>query len=317
MKQFVLLIFLVLNIQISSAQKDENKKLINSKNFIVLGDFGRFGEYNQKEVANQMAKTAVEIDVDFVVSVGDNFYPNGVQSIQDPHFEKSFENIYPHFDLQCDWYLGLGNHDYSGNIQAQIDYSNVSRRWHMPEQYFEKIIELKGGKKLQLIFIDTNPFIKSYYKNDDEKARNVKKQDTIAQKRWLIETLNKKDTSILWKIVVGHHPMYTGGKRVKSPDTKDIETLLSGLFNDYKVDAYLCGHEHDLQIIKSKNCYTTQFLSGAGSEVRPTGNREGTIFALSVPGFMAFSVNEDKILVRLINAFGTDLFTYQVNKVNE
>ena len=33
--------------------------------------------------------------------------------------------------------------------------------------------------------------------------------------------------------------------------------------------------------------------------------------------FMAFSVNEDKILVRLINAFGTDLFTYQVNKVNE
>jgi tartrate-resistant acid phosphatase type 5 len=314
MKHYIYLFVLLISIQITNAQKEGQKTLKDSENFIVIGDFGRFGEYNQKEVANQMAKTAIEIDLDFVVSVGDNFYPYGVQSTQDPHFEKSFENVYHHFDLQCDWYLGLGNHDYSGNIQAQIDYSNISRRWHMPSQYFEQIIELKGGKKLQLIFIDTNPFIKSYYENNDEKGRNVKKQDTIAQKKWLIETLNKKDASINWKIVVGHHPMYSGGKRLKSQDTKDIENLLTPIFNEYKVDAYLCGHEHDLQIIKSKNCYTTQFLSGAGSEVRPTGNREGTIYAISLPGFMTFSVNTEKMLVHLINESGTVLYTHEINK---
>lgn len=281
---------------------------------MVLGDFGRCGEYNQKDVANQMAKTAVDIDVDFVVSVGDNFYPYGVQSTNDSLFESSFEDVYHHFDLQCDWYLGLGNHDYSGNIQAQLDYSHVSRRWRMPSQYFEKIIELKGGKKMQIIFIDTNPFIKSYYEKDDEKGLNVKKQDTLAQKNWLLEKLNKKDENIKWKIVVGHHPMYTGGKRLNSQDTKDIEKFLSPIFNQYKVDAYLCGHEHDLQIIKSKKCMTTQFLSGAGSEVRPTGEREGTIYAKSIPGFMTFSVNEKKMMVHLLDHTGQILYTHELTK---
>lgn len=315
MKHFIYFFLFVLNIQITNAQLDSLKTLKDSKNFIVLGDFGRNGEYNQTDVANQMAKTAIEIDLDFVISVGDNFYPHGVQSTLDPNFERSFESIYHHSDLQCNWYLALGNHDYSGNIKAQLNYTNVSRRWQMPSQYFEQIIVLKGGKKVQLLFIDTNPFIKSYYENDDEKGQNVKKQDTISQKKWLIESLNKKNDSINWKIVIGHHPMYSGGKRKNSSDTKDIENLLTPIFNKYKIDAYLCGHEHDLQIIKSKNCPTTQFLSGAGSEVRPTGNTEGTIYAKSTPGFMTFSVNESKILVHLINNLGQVLYTHVINKL--
>ena len=49
MKHFIYLLLLLLNIQITNAQKNSQKTLKDSENFIVLGDFGRFGEYNQKD----------------------------------------------------------------------------------------------------------------------------------------------------------------------------------------------------------------------------------------------------------------------------
>jgi tartrate-resistant acid phosphatase type 5 len=292
----------------------ELKILEDSENFLVLGDFGRHGDYYQKDVATQMTKAAATLDSDFVISVGDNFYPNGVQSTQDLQWTTSFESVYSSHQLQNDWFVTLGNHDYNGNIQAQIDYSKISRRWQLPNHYYKKIIELKNGSKMLLVFIDTNPFIDSYHSKGDEMEANVKQQDTTAQRKWLIETLNTTDASIKWKLVVGHHPMYSGGKRKDNIDTKNMETKFASLFDRYKVDAYLCGHEHDLQVIKPKNRYTTQFLSGAGCEVRPTGTREGTMFALSEPGFMAFSVNEKKLLVQLVTAAGKIVYTTELKK---
>lgn len=292
----------------------ELKILDESLNFLVLGDFGRNGEYYQKDVAKQMSKAAATIGSEFVISVGDNFYPKGVQSTQDPHWKVSFEDIYFNYNLQTDWYVALGNHDYNGNVQAQIDYSKISRRWSMPDRYFKKTVKLNDGSKALIVFIDTSPFIKSYYSKGDEIEYNVKTQDTIAQKNWLKETLQNTDSTIKWKIVVGHHPMYSGGKRKTSQDTKDIEKLLTPIFEQYKVDAYLCGHEHDLQVIKPKTRFTTQFLSGAGSEIRPTGNREGTIFAISEPGFMTFSLTPKIMLVQLVNGEGKIVHTQELKK---
>ncbi|MES2485786.1 MAG: acid phosphatase, partial [Bacteroidota bacterium] len=48
----------------------ELKLLDKSLNFIVLGDFGRFGQYYQKPVAEQMGKAAMTIESDFTVCVG-------------------------------------------------------------------------------------------------------------------------------------------------------------------------------------------------------------------------------------------------------
>ncbi len=290
-------------------------KLVDeSLNFLVLGDFGRNGDYYQKDVAVQMSKAAATIDAEFVISVGDNFYPNGVRSTQDPQWKASFEDIYFNYNLQTDWYVALGNHDYNGNIQAQIDYSKISRRWNMPSTYYKETVELEDGSKALLVFIDTNPFVKSYYSKGDEMEENVKAQDTIAQKKWLIETLKTTDASIKWKIVVGHHPMYSGGKRKTSQDTKDIESLFAPIFDQYKVDAYLCGHEHDLQVIKPKGRFTMQFLSGAGCEVRPTGNTEGTLFAVSEPGFMVFSLTPKLMFVQLVNVQGKIVYTQELKK---
>lgn len=273
----------------------------DSFSFIVLGDFGRVGDYYQKDVAREMGNATIALEAEFIVSVGDNFYPNGVQSTQDYHWISSFETIYTDPSLYTDWYVALGNHDYRGNVQAQIDYSKISRRWNMPDRYYSKTFELKEGEKMLLVVMDTNPFIDSYQKKP-EKYNGIKEQDTSAQQKWLEKQLSTTDKSIKWKIVVGHHPLYSGGKRKESKDTKLFESKFADLFDKYKVDAYICGHEHDLQIIKPKGRYTTQFLSGAASEVRQSGEREGTIFAATEAGFMTFSILGNKMLVQSVKA---------------
>lgn len=269
--------------------------------FLAIGDFGRHGYFTQKDVARDMGKVAELIDLDFTVAVGDNFYPNGVQSTQDYQWISSFESIYTHHHLHESWYVALGNHDYEGNIQAQIDYTKVSRRWEMPNQYFEKLIEIEDNQYLQLLIIDTNPFVSKYHKNP-EKYSGINEQDTDAQIHWLKNKLQNDNPNILWRVVVGHHPLYSGGKRKTSKETIEVRNVFAPIFNQYHVDAYICGHEHDLQIIKKDNDYFTQFLSGAGSELRPTGKTEGTLFAESVPGFMAFNVTATTFKVFVIKS---------------
>ncbi|MFD2744219.1 MULTISPECIES: metallophosphoesterase [Sphingobacterium] len=273
----------------------------DSFNFVVLGDFGRVGDYYQRDVAREMGHATVALDAEFILSVGDNFYPDGVQSTRDYHWISSFEAIYTDPNLYRPWYVALGNHDYRGNVQAQIDYSAVSRRWNMPDRYYKKTFELENGKKLLLLVMDTNPFIKSYHKNP-EKYDGIVAQDTAAQLRWLEQELANNDPSIGWKMVVGHHPLYSGGVRKESKDTKQFEQQFADLFDKYRVDAYICGHEHDLQIIKPAGRFTTQYLSGAGSEVRQSGEREGTIFAATEPGFLTFSIVNNQLIVQVVKA---------------
>ncbi|TYP91512.1 calcineurin-like phosphoesterase family protein [Sphingobacterium allocomposti] len=290
--------------------------LEDSYSFLVLGDFGRVGDYYQQDVARELGHATIVFDAEFIVSVGDNFYPNGVASVADYHWISSFESVYKDPSLYRDWYVALGNHDYRGNVQAQIDYSNVSRRWNMPARYYSKTFEINGNEKMLLIVMDTNPYIESYH-NSPEKYNGLAEQDTAKQTKWLVEQLKTDDPQVKWKIVVGHHPLYSGGKRKDSDDTKLFEKRFADLFDEYRVDAYICGHEHDLQIIKPKGRFTTQFLSGAASEVRETGRREGTIFSAAEPGFMTFSILGSKMLVQTVRADkigATVLYKYEVTK---
>lgn len=288
----------------------------DSYSFLVLGDFGRVGDYYQQDVARELRHATIALEAEFIVSVGDNFYPNGVASTTDYHWISSFETIYKDPSLYTDWYVALGNHDYRGNVQAQIDYSNVSRRWNMPARYYSKTFEVNDNERLLLIVMDSNPYIDSYHE-DPEKYTGVAAQDTAKQTQWLIEQLKTDDPQVKWKVVVGHHPLYSGGKRKESEDTKLFEKKFADLFDQHQVDAYICGHEHDLQIIKPQGRFTTQFLSGAASEVRASGNREGTIFAAAEPGFMAFSIVDGKMLVQTVRANETGakvLHKYELTK---
>lgn len=292
----------------------ELKVLDKSLNFLLMGDFGRHGQFFQKEVALQMGKAANTIASEFVITAGDNFYNDGVQTTQDESWISSFENIYTANSLQKPWYASLGNHDYRGSIQAEIDYSKISNRWHMLATYYSKTFELKDGSKVLMVVIDSSPFIDSYYEKNSLMYENLIAQDTTAQKKWIEKELANPDKSIKWKIVVGHHPLYTGGVRKNNAETKNFEKKFADLFDKYKVDAYFCGHEHDLQIIKPKDRYTTQFLSGAACDVRPTGEREGTLFVGEIAGFMTFSLNKTTLLAQVVDLNGKIIHTAKIEK---
>lgn len=47
-----------------------------------------------------MAAAAQRAPPQFVVSVGDNFYPSGLTSVGDANFADSFQNVYHHAELQ-------------------------------------------------------------------------------------------------------------------------------------------------------------------------------------------------------------------------
>ncbi len=285
--------------------------------FMALGDWGRNGEYDQLEVAKQMGQWAAEHPNNFVISCGDNFYPSGVVSENDPLWHYSFENIYTAHSLQCDWYPVLGNHDYHTDVDAQVRYSKISRRWDMPARYYSKEIslnkdkdkEIKGPEKnktkdkVLFVMMDTDPFL------HEAKAAYVE-----TQLKWLNETLEKASADVKWKIVVGHHPFYTVGPRINNYDTLTMRKALPKIFEDHKVDIYLSGHEHSLQHLKPEG-FTHQFISGAGSELtKVTQGIPYSRFQASEHGFMYFSIDSNRLNVKAINYAGKVLYETELKK---
>jgi tartrate-resistant acid phosphatase type 5 len=272
--------------------------------FIAIGDWGRNGEYDQQEVARQMGLWAANNPNNFVVSVGDNFYPRGVVSEMDPLWHYSFENIYTAHSLQCDWYPVLGNHDYGSEPEAQVRYSKVSRRWNMPALYYSKEFALgKAGDKVLMLMIDTDPML-----------HENRKEQVAEQMKWINQTLESASADVKWKIVVGHHPYYTVGPRIKNYDTLTVREKLAPVLEAHKVDVYLSGHDHSLQHLKSEG-FTHQFISGAGSELTDVSSGVSySRFQASDHGFMYFAVNNKKISVKAINATGKVLYQTELSK---
>lgn len=285
--------------------------------FMSIGDWGRNGEYDQAQVAEQMGKWGAEHPNNFVISNGDNFYPKGVISPEDPLFHYSYENIYTAHSLQCDWYPVLGNHDWHSDVDAQVAYSKISRRWNMPAKYYSKEIklnkdadkEIKGPEtsktkdKVLLVFMDTDPFL------HEDKADYVAKET-----EWLKSTLANASPDVKWKIVIGHHPFYTVGPRITNVDTLTMRKALKDIFEQHKVDIYLSGHEHSLQHLKPDG-YTHQFISGAGSELtHVTAGIPYSKFEASDHGFMYFSIDATRVNVKAINFEGKVLYETTLTK---
>ncbi len=321
-KQLVIILsficYMLLLPGVGQGQSKKSKKLNippNSLNFIALGDWGRYGDDHQLQVAEQMAKTAKEVSVRFFISTGDNFYPKGVASTLDPHWQYSFEDIYKHFPLQREWFSVLGNHDYMGDPDAQVAYSKVSRRWEMPGRYFSKTFALAdgSGEKIQISFIDTNPLIPEFYSNL-EYGPNVQTQDSTAQKQWLQQVLSQKEETVKWNLVVGHHPLYTASdKRREGYDTRAVRRSLKSLLNNNNVDAYLAGHDHSLQHLQPAG-EIHHFVSGSASEATQVGKLDYSKFSAKEYGFLLFSVNSKEIVVHAISHTGKVLYRTSLQK---
>ncbi|MDU0355401.1 metallophosphoesterase [Paraglaciecola aquimarina] len=280
----------------------------DSLHFLVLGDWGRNGHYQQVPVANMMDIVMQQMDGEFITTTGDNFYSNGVASVDDPYWQTSFEQVYHGPHLFEDWYPTLGNHDYRGNWQAQIDYSLRSRRWQFPHPYYAKMFDVGNNNQLLLLFIDSSP-LNPEYKNRAKYAA-TQQQDGEKQLTWIKHKL--ATTQAKWKVVIGHHPLYSSGKRFGK--TNGIQQVLEPIFEKYQVDAYFAGHEHDLQHNRPAGKTVEHFVSGAGSELRPVAQRSFTQFAKSEAGFLTVSVNDNNILVQFVSATGERIYHYNIHK---
>src|SRR5262245_17671053 len=100
---------------------------------LALGDFGFGAEEDkslagtgQREVAQALRRAHHRRPYDFGLTLGDNFYPSGMESPNDARWQGLWADLYD--DLDLEFYASLGNHDWNqlDSPAAEILYSQRS-----------------------------------------------------------------------------------------------------------------------------------------------------------------------------------------------
>jgi hypothetical protein len=252
---------------------------------LAFGDFGN-GSADQKNLAQTIARYHRDRPLDFAITLGDNFYSRGMESPSDPRWQTWWEDLYG--PLGITFYAALGNHDWGfpDSPAAEILYSRDSKSWRMPASYYT----FTAGA-VQFFALDTQSVALS------EK-----------QLAWLDRELSQSRAP--WKIVYGHHPIYSGGNYEERPDL--IAQLLPVLRS--RADAYICGHDHNLQVLRPESGVRF-YVAGAGGaglyDLRPY---ERTIFASRTNGFAVLEADAARLTVRLIDSAGQQIYEDVVSK---
>nr|CAD2125938.1 unnamed protein product [Meloidogyne enterolobii]CAD2140309.1 unnamed protein product [Meloidogyne enterolobii] len=271
-------------------------------NFYIIGDMGGsslwspvfpYSTHAQRSVSSAMSELAADDQPAFIINLGDNFYMNGVKNINDERFQKTFEDVYEEKTLGVPWFSIPGNHDYHGNIQAEIDYTNRSTRWTFPgknaNEPWYKIRYEFGAKKLKttisldFLMIDTVQlcgmtedvvgdriinWVFSESRNSNPHTPIPDKESFAGQQKdWIIGELNKyisSPSSATYVFVAGHYPIYSVGRHGSFYEClKDLDLKMK----EAKISAYLSGHDHNLQhlIVENDNKILNYIVSGAGA----------------------------------------------------
>lgn len=140
-------------------------------NFLSIGEWGSVSK-EQSRVASEMEKIASNVSLDFIISVGDNFYEDGVSGVDDPQWETTFREVYLKKSLKdVPWLAVLGNHDYHQNAEAQIDFARDNSVWNMDAHYYTRqFVFGEDNCKAKFIFLDTIWFDPSVSKSTKKKV---------------------------------------------------------------------------------------------------------------------------------------------------
>lgn len=286
--------------------------------FLAVGDWGGvpFPPYItpvQTATAREMGKVAEQMGADFVLALGDNFYYKGVNSVDSPRFQETFESVYTAKSLRVPWYVLAGNHDHAGSVKAQIEYSQRSDRWKFPAYYYELNFHIPNtGKTLTIIMLDTIMLCGNSDDFVDEKPRGpLRAVDANRQLTWLQERLARSTADFL--LVAGHYPVWSVSEH---GPTDCLLHRLHPLLIKYKATAYLCGHDHNLQYIEESG--VGYVVSGAGNFLDPDTRHwhrvpKGSVRfftgqASTLGGFVHAEVTENKMIVTFYQAKGTSLY---------
>jgi hypothetical protein len=255
---------------------------------LAFGDFGS-GSPHQMRVAAAMRRYAADHPVDFGITLGDNFYPSGLASPSDRRWIRRWET--PYGPLGIRFYATLGNHDYrdSASPAGEMERSRYSRSWCLPRRFYTYT-----AGPAQLFALDTVPI--------ENGAASAERQLD-----WLRQALRQSRSR--WKIVYGHHPVYTagehGGRVGYLPRLK--ERLLP-ILKERKVDLYLAGHEHDLEVLKPEGGVVFAVSGGGGKDLRPLESNRCQAWAASAYGFTVLEAAGEELAVRFFDAEGRRLY---------
>ncbi|XP_059649806.1 purple acid phosphatase 17-like [Cornus florida] len=286
-----------------------------SLKFLVVGDWGRKGLYNQSEVAFQMGRVGQELNIEFVISTGDNFYDNGLTSVNDPAFKESFTQIYSAESLQKQWYAVLGNHDYRGDVKAQLSpvLRKIDRRWLILRSYV-----LNAGIA-EFFFVDTTPFVDVYF--DDPLHHRYDWRGISHRETYLARLLKDLESALSsskakWKIVVGHHAMRSVSHH---GDTQEVVERILPVLKANNVDMYVNGHDHCLQHLSCLDSPIQFITSGAGSkawrgDVKDHHNRCAINFFHDGQGFMSVQMTQTNAEMVFYDVFGKVIYRWNVAK---
>lgn len=218
--------------------------------FIAFGDYGE-DRPEFRQLVSELNKQREKVE--FVALLGDLFYPKGVKSVEDVQF-----TLFEKFQFLSDsFHPVLGNHDYGyrESVSSLIAYSDLNPKWKMPARYYMRRIWMQKLKaEVCLFFIDTHVF-----ESD--------------QADWLRTHLASCQGSDKYRILFGHYPIFSVGVYEKSHSTRKNQINLLPIIEKFCVDAYISGHEHQLQAFERSG---THFLiSGASSQLnRNKGRRD-------------------------------------------
>lgn len=228
--------------------------------FISVADTGT-GDQGQYAVAEAMTRYHRQNSFDLAILAGDNIYNDGEIEKIGAVFERPYQAL---LKQGVKFRASLGNHDIrTANGEPQIRYSG----FNMLGRYYTF-----RRDKVQFFALDTN-------KNANWKI----------QLPWLEKQLSSSDAP--WKIVFGHHPIYSSGHYGTS---QAFIKLLTPLFQKYGVQLYINGHDHTYERTRSIDG-TTYLVCGAGAGIRSVGRSSWTEAAESRLSFAAFEVYPDKI----------------------
>ncbi|MEW6126376.1 MAG: metallophosphoesterase [Acidobacteriota bacterium] len=249
---------------------------------LAFGDFGT-GSKAQKETAAAMLAFHRKTPFDFGVTLGDNFYDAGMASPADARWKIWWEELYTPLGIK--FYASLGNHDWglADSPAAEILYSSAS--WKMPALYYT----FTAGAA-QFFALDTNEM-------------------SEAQLAWLKDQLDKSKAR--WKIVYGHHPIYSDGEHGDSLVlAQKLLPVIEG-----RADIYLVGHDHIIEHLKPSDSKIHYLIAGGGgATLYKLKESKRAYFAESVNGFAVLEATAEEIKVRFIGVDGKQLYEYPIRK---
>jgi predicted phosphodiesterase len=256
--------------------------------FAVIGDYGN-GSQNAADVAALIKSWKP----DFVITTGDNNYPDGAANTIDDHIGQFFhEFIAPYKGSYGEgaqdnrFYPSLGNHDWHAkDAQPYLDYFTLPGN----ERYYD----FTWGE-VHFFVVDSDPD-----EPDGADSNSV-------QAAWLQSRLAASNS--LWKIVYFHHAPYSSAQH--GPNER-----MQWPFAQWGADVVISGHDHTYERISKDGIW--YFVNGLGGGGRYNFNNivDGSQVRYNEDhGAMLVEVGRETMRFRFINRQGSVIDDFELKQ---